>query len=192
MKNQELKNLESKAITVEEKLSRIYTDQPSEGMFWSVAIEDETIQRHSDKILEAEKELLVYSYFNPVSHEKYQKGIQGFIRSIQTLVHAGVTIKLLLGGQDVTQLQQDYLQKFIFLKDFLTMLATIEIKFTPIITNTFDIIDREKVLLKIPNPVQPDEYFALIYVWQHQFARQLRTKFLEMWEKAEEFSIPTS
>ena len=39
------------------------------------------------------------------------------------------------------------------------------------------------------NPVNPDEYFALIYVWQKAFATELREKFLELWEGAETLTI---
>lgn len=47
---------------------------------------------------------------------------------------------------------------------------------------TFDVIDSEKVLIKITNPVDPTEYFAAIYVWQKKFATELRQKFMQMWD----------
>ncbi|MFX0125622.1 MAG: hypothetical protein ACFFAE_18510 [Candidatus Hodarchaeota archaeon] len=51
------------------------------------------------------------------------------------------------------------------------------------------VIDGENVLVKIMNPVRPDEYFALIYVWHKAFASELRDRFLELWEAAEPLSI---
>ena len=95
-------------------------------------------------------------------------------------VEGDVKIKMLIGGiNDVDQLapMQDMLVDY-------PSLADVPIRITPTVANTFDVIDSEKVLLKIANPVNPSEYFAAIYVWQRKFATELREKFMQMWNEA--------
>lgn len=41
-------------------------------------------------------------------------------------------------------------------------LSQVPFRVTSFVTNTFDVIDSEKVLLKISNPINPSEYFAAI------------------------------
>ena len=60
------------------------------------------------------------------------------------------------------------------------------VRVTSRVANSFDVIDGEKVPLKISNPVNPSEYFAAIYVWQKTSATELQKKFNQMWEEAEE------
>jgi hypothetical protein len=50
-------------------------------------------------------------------------------------------------------------------------------------------MDNEKVLLRLHNPVDLRENFALIYVWQKAFAQDLRKKYQSMWENASGVSI---
>jgi hypothetical protein len=59
-------------------------------------------------------------------------------------------------------------------------LTNMDIRIIPTISNHFDIIDGEKVQLKVRNPVRPEEYFASIFVWQKEFAQELRGKFNEL------------
>ncbi|MHA2328265.1 MAG: DUF7436 family protein [Candidatus Hodarchaeales archaeon] len=53
-------------------------------------------------------------------------------------------------------------------------------------------IDDEKVLLKVMNPVKPDEFLAWIFVWQKKFAMELKPKFRELWKNATELKIKIS
>ena len=50
-------------------------------------------------------------------------------------------------------------------------------------------VDQEKILLKIGNPVNPEEYIALIYLWQKSFAKKMRDKFFDLWQIAEKLEI---
>ena len=65
-------------------------------------------------------------------------------------------------------------------------LSPLPVRVTSHATNSFDVIDGEKVLLKICNPVNLSEYFAAIYVWQKKFAAELHRKFHQMLDEAEE------
>lgn len=181
IKKEEFNSLTLKANAVEEHLSRFYVKNPEEGLFWSVALEEETMVRHTDRVLETERELLIYGN-TQIQHLTFQgEGDKKFMNSLESLLNKGVIIKILLGGvTDIAQIEK----LAAAFTPYIEVLKRIEISMTPIITNTFDIIDEEKVILKINNPVKLDEYFALIYVWQKKFATQLKKKYLEIWDAA--------
>ncbi len=50
-------------------------------------------------------------------------------------------------------------------------------------------MNNEKVLVKVMNPVKPDEFFAWIFVWQKKFAVELNSKFQELWVTATDLKI---
>ncbi|MHA2102638.1 MAG: TrmB family transcriptional regulator [Candidatus Hodarchaeales archaeon] len=189
IKNQELDQLTKNASVIEEKLTSLYTSQPSESAFWSVALEDESIQRHNQKILEAESEILIYLNMVYSIHILSPEEIKEFLHSIEEVSKRGVSIKLLIGGID----EQDFLKNNKDLVyEFVPLLKHIEIRFTSNVTNTFDIIDKEKVILKISNPINSNEYFALIYLWQKTFAEKMRQKYFDLWERGEKLEFDFS
>jgi sugar-specific transcriptional regulator TrmB len=189
IKNHELDQLTRNATVIEEKLTSLYTSEPSESVFWSVALEDESIHRHNQKILEAESEILIYLNMVYSIHILNPEEIKEFLQSINEVMKRGVRIKLLIGGIN----EQNFLENNKdFVYEFVPLLKSVEIRFTSNVTNTFDIIDKEKVILKIPNPISSNEYFALIYLWQKTFAEKMRQKYFDLWERGEKLAFDFS
>jgi sugar-specific transcriptional regulator TrmB len=183
-KKKDLDSLTNRANAMEEHLAKLYKRKPEEGLFWSVAIEPESITRHLGRLTETEEELLIYvdAQINVVKGSSTEEAVRDFLDTLCALVEKGVKIKILLGGvTDMSQLDRITMM----LVDYPT-LSQIPFRVSSLVTNSFDIIDREKVLLKINNPVNPSEYFAAIYVWQKKFAEELREKYNQMWEEAQE------
>ena len=180
-KDQELLTIKESASVIEEKLSNLYTSPKDESLFWSVALEAETIERHNQKILETQKELLIYLNTPNTIDIHTQKEMRDFLESMNELIVRNVEIKLLLGG-----ITQEKLEKNLstISEELIPILNSIEVRFTSTITNTFDVIDREKVIIKIINPINENEYLALIYLWQNSFASKMREKFLQLWQGA--------
>lgn len=178
-KDQELLVIKETAPLVEEKLSKLYSPS-DESPFWSVALEDETIERHNNKILETQEELLIY--LNPSNLESHKKeDVQSFLDSLNEIIERKATVKLLFGGIS----KDSFINKFSTLSiENYKLLQLLEVRLTNIITNTFDVIDKEKVVFKINNPVDEDKYLALIYLYQRPFAIKMRQKFEELWQKA--------
>ena len=185
-KDQELLTIKESASVIEEKLSNLYDSPKDESLFWSVALESETIERHNQKILETQEELLIYLNTPNTFDIHTQKEMENFLESMNELVSRKISIKLLLGGLTEEQIFQS-LQ--IISKEIFSLVNQIQVKYTPTITNTFDIIDNEKVIIKIINPVNENEYLALIYLWQKTFAEKMREKFLMMWETAKNLNL---
>ncbi|MHA2363984.1 MAG: TrmB family transcriptional regulator [Candidatus Hodarchaeales archaeon] len=188
IKNQELNSIKESASTIEERLTKMYNLPPDESLFWSVAMEEETMKRHSQKLLEAEDEVLMYinmatAHTAMMPEKELQEGME--VLRILTQ-EKGIKIKILMGGIAVNGFKESYLENFL---PFYHILKNIETRFTSMITNNFDIIDKEKILLKIANPVDSNQFIALIYLWQKTFAEKMRSKFFDLWESGGEVNI---
>lgn len=185
-KDQDLLRIKEVAPTIEEKLAQMYNNNSNESLFWNVALESETIEKHNQKILEAQHELLIYLNTPSVMTSHVQKELKFFIDALKEILSRGVIIKVLFGGIDEKMFKENI---SIVPKEFLALLATLDYGITPKITNTFDIIDNEKVVIKILNPVNEEEFLALIYLWQSTFAIKMREKFFQLWEGAKKPKI---
>ncbi|MFX1286340.1 MAG: TrmB family transcriptional regulator [Promethearchaeota archaeon] len=186
MKRAELQTLTATAAVIEEKLSNLQTIKPEDSLFWSVALGEKAINRYIEKISEAEKELQTIINIR-VAARVPQKGIiQNLIATIDMLTKRGVTVQVLLSGITPGSLEERY---FTSIAHFFVLLDKAEVKRTQLTPTAFDIIDGEKILLKVMNPVNPDEFFAWIFVWQKKLAMELKPKFQELWVNATELRI---
>ncbi|CAG0979769.1 MAG: hypothetical protein OIN86_02870 [Candidatus Methanoperedens sp.] len=190
-KNKEMSSLIQKAGKIEEDLNHFLNKKPKESLFWSVSIGEDTIKSYMEKLEATEKELLSYTELQTVSSlDKNKKvWIDEFLKVTTNLIRKGVKIKLLIGNNDETNLKDLIPLVIPLVIPFMDDLTNMDIRIIPTISNHFDIIDGEKVQLKVRNPVRPEEYFASIFVWQKEFAQELRGKFNELWKDGKEFKI---
>ncbi|UCE13204.1 MAG: hypothetical protein JSV04_13580 [Candidatus Heimdallarchaeota archaeon] len=100
---------------------------------------------------------------------------------IKFLSKRKVSVQILLIGMTSQILEEEYVGT---MAKFFEVIDKAEVKHTQLNPMAFDIIDDEKVLLKVMNPVKPDEFFAWIFVWQKKIALELKTKFQELWVSA--------
>ncbi|MHA2305448.1 MAG: TrmB family transcriptional regulator [Candidatus Hodarchaeales archaeon] len=187
MKQVELQSLTEKASIVEEKLTHLQSEKPEESLFWSVALyDDKAISRYIEKISEAEKEIQIIIDIR-VAARTQQKGIiKNLISIIKLLSSNGVSVDVLLSGVKPGSLEEKYLTS---ISKFFDVLDKAKVRHCLNCTTAFDVIDNEKVLVKVMNPVKPDEFFAWIFVWQKKFAEELKSKFQELWMNATELKI---
>ncbi|MCZ7383481.1 MAG: helix-turn-helix domain-containing protein [Candidatus Methanoperedens sp.] len=186
-KNKEINSLIQKAGKLEENLNHLFNKESDQSLFWSVSIGEDTINSQMERLAATENELLSYSGLKRVkpSDEYTKTWINEFLKITSGLIKKRVKIKILIGNNDESNLKE----LMPLLIPFLDDLAHMEIRVIPEIPNHFDIIDGEKVQLKVSNPVRPEEYFASIFVWQKEFAQELKNKFNELWKNAKEFRI---
>ncbi|MHA2247785.1 MAG: TrmB family transcriptional regulator [Candidatus Hodarchaeales archaeon] len=189
MKKGELQSLTEKAFVIEEKLSNIRATKLEESLFWSVALGEKAISRYIEKLSEAEKELHLIIDIRVAARMPQIDVIMNLINTIKHLSLHGVSVKILLSGVTPGSLEEEYLAS---IAKFFDVLDRAEVKHCRKCTTAFDIIDNEKVLLKVMNPVKPHEFFAWIFVWQKKFALELKHKFQELWNNATELRIELS
>ena len=49
----------------------------------------------------------------------------------------------------------------------------------------FAVVDKEKAIVGVKNPVDPKVYFATVYIWDPKFGAELGQRFEELWKSAE-------
>ncbi|MFX0014414.1 MAG: TrmB family transcriptional regulator [Promethearchaeota archaeon] len=186
MKKDELQILTTKAALIEEKLSNLQTTKPEDSLFWSVALGEKAISKYIEKINETEKELQIILNIRVAARIPEKEILENLIASIKLLTEKGVSIQILLSGITPGSREESYLASIVH---YFIYLERVEVKRTQQTPTAFDIIDNEKILLKIMNPVNPDEFFAWIFVWQKKLASELRPKFQELWSNATPLKI---
>ncbi len=186
IKNSELESITQKAVLVEEKLSLLHTVKPEESLFWSVALGEKAIGQYIEKIGEAKKELNTILNLRVASRMPRKDIIMALIDTITQLNVRGVSNRILLSGVTPGSLEEEYMAS---IAKFFDVFDRKVVRYCLKCTTAFDIIDNEKVIVKVMNPVKPDEFFAWIFVWQKKFAEELKPKFDEMWSNAKELRI---
>ncbi|MFX0051025.1 MAG: TrmB family transcriptional regulator [Candidatus Hodarchaeota archaeon] len=181
MKKAEVSSLTKKAISIEEKLSSLHKVMPEGSLFWSVALGESAIDQYIKKVSESEKEIQIIINIRVAARFPRKEVIKDLIKTLTLLSMNGVSVKVLLAGVAPKTLEEQYLTSII---PFFDVLEKAEVRHIQISTSAFDIIDKEKVIMKIMNPVKPDEFFALIFIWQKKLAMELKEKFQELWTNA--------
>jgi sugar-specific transcriptional regulator TrmB len=186
-KKEELEILTDNALLIEDELKKYHRITPSESLFWKIGVGHETINKFNDRINETQNEILFYGEFFETRPHVHAQEIKEELGIFADLLERDVTIKSLLGIKDPESMQEivELTLPFIDRLDS----EKLEVRLTKTITHPFVIMDKEKVVMKIKNPANLEEYFASMYVWQHKFANELALKFQEMWNKSEEFLL---
>jgi predicted transcriptional regulator len=196
-KEKELQSLYDQATNVEEELRKIYRAKPNGSMFWSVAMAyDERKSLLRTVINEAKKEVLIYkdaATLQKMVGEVQSGGQSQTTHIVQTLknefrplfdnMEKNVTFRMLIGGVCGGH-------EFVSLirKNLNTLPLSCEIRVTNHIAGSFILIDDEKMLLDLRNPVDPLEKMAMIYIWKKSLGTVLKHNFEKMWENAREFN----
>ena len=53
----------------------------------------------------------------------------------------------------------------------------------------FEVIDSEKVVLKVSNPKNPAQILAMTKIWDVKIVKEMREKFEEMWSEAKPLKL---
>jgi sugar-specific transcriptional regulator TrmB len=184
----EASELEKLSSDLAAELSGVRGEQHAKS-FWTVAIGDESHELYSECILGAKKEVLFFMASRITSERvksKVMKGkYSGIISALNEALHKGVEVKAILSRDvDFCILEEHPEIK----KLLMHMRERFNCRLAEIPSTPFDIIDGENVLLKMLNPVNPNELFAVVNIRDTKLAEELRKKFAAIWEKAEGYS----
>ncbi len=187
-----------KAAEIEKKLMK----KPSrEGnLFWTISLDK---GRFSELIASREeyvgRELLLCT--GGLEFEDYQQ-IEQFSCNFAGLLERGVQVRLLLCESDRARIEKIAKSavgsfkksqdggKHAFLHPLLKFFGRgFQIRFSAENSVPFDVIDESEAMLKIRNPANSKEYFAVMAVKDAKLAQELKKKFLGMWGGAEEMKL---
>ena len=177
IKNNNILLLKKKAHLVEEKLNAINKFKSPESMFWNVSLGRQSEAYCISKMMETKKTIHSYMEFYNYQNLDLERMIKSNYELYLKLYNEGVDIRILIGvGDDASHTN---MLKKILLK--LLKNVNFEVKITNSITNGFDLIDGEKIVIRMNNPIKSDEIFASIFVWDKDFATELESIFNILW-----------
>lgn len=177
--DEKYEQLSRAALSLEKTLVKKEEQQKEKSPFWSVAVGHREVHEAFEKrIAEAEKEILMY-----LELERYDPYDEPMFGEMVRALERGVVIKILLGAGDIANLQGLGFSSTI--SRLITFLGgNLHVRVVEKVHTPYDIIDGEKVILTVKNPIDPGEYFAVISVWDRELGEGLREKFQEVWEKS--------
>lgn len=191
-KQEELKytivEIETLAHDLSSELSGVRAGKPAKS-FWTVSIGEESHELIRECILRSRKELLFFMASRMTS-ERIKKELMNedhleVIGALYESIKKGVEVKFIL-NKDV---DFSSLENFPAVKKLLMHMGDkFNCRLAAVPVTPFDIIDGETVSLKMLNPINPEELFAVVNIRDTKLAGELRKKFFAIWEKAEIYS----
>jgi len=183
-----IQSLFNQAAKVVEELKQTYPAKIDRGLFWSVAMGMENgFTLFKNVLNEAKRDVLIYSNmatlqkeFNEFDGEGLTKILGRDIERLLKNVGKNIKMKILPGSGDPNVIVKN-IQNTNF-----TLPRGCEVRITPFITVSFILIDGEKVLFDVKNPIAPDEHLAVIYIWEKNLGKALKDKFDRMWTNAKQ------
>ena len=187
METQLQKTIEA-ASQIEEIISKEIPTAPKERTFWTTAVGiEDAIEMLRSNFEEAEKEICI------ILHHAYPQEECDFKSSEDTVAkeaikaaERGVKIKALLNEEFIIT-EMEYLKE-LGVKE--KIMDNVEIRAMKNATPSyFEVIDAEKVVLKVNNPKNPAQILAMTKIWDVKLAKEIRAIFEEMWKEAKPIKL---
>ena len=158
---------------------------PLEKQFWTAALgSDETRDIIIEQINQVNEEMCLtigypeFSKYLPSGNAEKNDTRKALLRALER----GVKFRMLIDRSiNYPDMPRDETTKSIF-KYLDRSLQCRVINFT---STLFDIIDDDRINLKISSPVNKEELFAIVHVRDKKLAAEMKKNFEDMWNKAE-------
>ena len=173
----------SKAVAeLEKQFVRKKIPIDSDSPFWKVAVGYADVKRLIiQKISEAQKEIL---FFTEMREEDVNPNefTDAALLALLNATKRGVVVRILLHVEDISTAHQVLANHGITTELLTPIKGNLEIRFTSDLVSPFDVIDGKRVTIKVKNPLDHQDFFAAIIVWEDVLARELKRKFEMPWE----------
>lgn len=162
---------------------------PKNKQFWTAALgSEEALDIIIEQINQVNQEMCVtigypeFSKYLPPGNTEKNDTKKAMLRALERGVNFRMLIDMGINCQDIPG---DETVKSIF-KYLGKNLNCRVISFT---STLFDVIDNERINLKISNPVNKEELFAIVHVRDKKLAAEMKNHFDDMWERAEPLKL---
>ncbi|MCW4025454.1 MAG: hypothetical protein NWF01_10545 [Candidatus Bathyarchaeota archaeon] len=175
------------ASVAENQLKNKLAPASKPSMFWTVVVGKKEVMQLLERTIDEAKEEVLF----------YGANLQAQLPELASLVEAlaqkyvkgsAVSFKFLFGLSDISVISQILGEKS-FSELIRSNEVTAQIRFIEDSPLCYDVIDGERVLIKIANPLNPSEYFAAISVWDKNLAVELKKKFEVLWLNGKQLDI---
>jgi sugar-specific transcriptional regulator TrmB len=165
------------ATDLERRMSPRKRDEGS--IFYRVLMGEEASRSFlAEKALEARKEIqLTLQFTRPM--EVDEKVFAAYAAAAEQ----GVRVRAIVPDMDIPRLLESPYNELIARQIVPHLGRGIDVRVVDGAPHPFAIVDREKALVAVKNPLDAESYFALVYVWDPAFARELAGRFELLWSQ---------
>ncbi|MCD6265041.1 MAG: TrmB family transcriptional regulator [Deltaproteobacteria bacterium] len=187
MEKQLQKTIEA-ASQIEEIISKKIPTAPKERTFWTTAVGvEEAIEMLRSNFEEAEKEIcIILQHAYPDEECNYKDSEATIPKEAIKAAERGVKIKVLLNEELIIP-KIEYMKECGMKEKIMDKVEIRAMKNA--IPTYFEVIDGEKVVLKVNNPKNPAQILAMTKIWDVKLAKEIREKFEEMWSEAKPLKL---
>lgn len=181
------RELESKAEQYEEVVDELLTDlddavHPVEEEFWTAAVgPEETLDLLLERLATASDHIVMIADA-PSSQFDITTVGDDVVDELESALDRGVSVSVLLTPDLVRTLPESVYNRY---ADRLVNHSNFEVRTAENVSGTFNVIDQREVCVEVPNPVDPDEVFAMIDLKDAEFAANAYDVVCPRWEQAE-------
>lgn len=117
--------------------------------------------------------------------QRYQAQDEELFRALVGAVDRGVRTRILLREADIPNILESPVNDQIARSMLPHLGKNLFVKVTEGEQVPFAVVDGEKALIGVKNPVDPKAYFATVFIWDPKFAMELSARFEDLWKAAE-------
>jgi sugar-specific transcriptional regulator TrmB len=178
---------EQYAETVDTLTNDLGSAAPVNGQFWTAAVgPEETLELLVERIDAADDTLQIVGG-TPATGLDLQNASSRVVDGLEAALERGVDVKLLVTPAIVTTLPADTIETYdARLSDY----DNYAVRTHETIEGTFTLIDGGEVCLEVPNPLNPQQAFAMIDLKDRSFVADVRAVFEPRWENADPLTVP--
>lgn len=166
------------ASDLEKRLSPKVKKDPSS--FYSASVgESESRAFLLERLAEASRSMDVNLEVAPYTPED-----KDLFEALAAAVDRGVRTRILIRDSDIPNILDSPLNDSLAGRMFPHLGKTLFVRVIEGEQVPFAVVDGEKALVGVKNPVDPKVYFATVYIWDPKFARELEGRFEELWKSA--------
>lgn len=171
---------------VEELAEELEAAEPAEEGFWTAAVgAEETIDLLLERIAAAERSIVVIAGAPSAGFDLSDVG-ERVVDELEAALDRDVEVKVLLSPEVPRNLSRNVGRRY---SERLADHEGFAVRISETVDGTFNLFDGIEVCIEVPNPLDPDEPFAMIDLKDADFAGDVSEAFEPTWAEAEPFSL---
>jgi len=170
----------------DELSTELEAGDPPDEQFWTAALGPEETAALLLERLSAADDRVVMIAAAPASSLDIGDVGDAVAEELEAALERGVDASLLLSEELPERLPDSVGRRYL---DHMADRPNFAVRTAPGIRGTFTLVDDTEVCLEVPNPVDPDESFAMIDLKDPEFAADVRRTFRDRWAEASPLSV---
>jgi len=172
---------------VEELGEELEAAEPVEEQFWTAAVgAEETLDLLIERLSVAEERIVVVAGGDPTPQFDLGEVGERVADELSAALDRGVTVSVLLGPAIVHGVPPAVRDRY---ERMLAERPALEVRTADGVTGSFNLIDDVEVCIEVPNPLNPEEAFAMIDLKDPEFVEDVREVFEPRWAGAEPIEL---